>query len=111
MAELESTVADAKANYDSEVAAIADSEAKVKQLAAQVKDTMEGRVKGPKSVVDKLEKQITKINGDITKTNVAIKSAGRSIVASAEKIESIKRDIEESKVLFFSRESSIEKER
>merc|ERR1712142_400079 len=77
LAELESTVADAKANYDSEVAAIADSEAKVKQLAAQVEDTMEGRVKGPKSVVDKLEKQITKINGDITNTNVAIKSAGR----------------------------------
>ena len=58
---------------------------------------MEGRVKGPKSAVDKLEKQIAKVNGDITKTNVAIKTAGRNIVASEEKIENIKKDIEESK--------------
>ena len=90
-------MAEAKAAHEAEVAAIADSEAKVKQLAAQVKETMEGRVKGPKSAVDKLEKQIAKVNGDITKTNVAIKTAGRNIVASEEKIENIKKDIEESK--------------
>ena len=97
MAQLESVVAEAKTAYDAEVAAIADSEAQVKQLAKQVKETMEGRVKGPKSHVDRLEKQISKINGDITKTNVAIKTAGRNIVASEEKIESIKKDIVESK--------------
>jgi len=97
LAQLESVVAEAKTAYDAEVAAIADSEAQVKQLAKQVKETMEGRVKGPKSHVDRLEKQISKINGDITKTNVAIKTAGRNIVASEEKIDSIKKDIVESK--------------
>ena len=35
-------MAEAKAAHEAEVAAIADSEAKVKQLAAQVKETMEG---------------------------------------------------------------------
>ena len=52
MAHLETTVADAKTAYDAEVAAAADSEAQVKKLAAEVKETMEGRVKGPKSHVD-----------------------------------------------------------
>ena len=94
---MESVVSDAKTAYDAEVAAAADTEAQVKKLAGDVKEAMEGRVKGPKSHVDKLAKQITKINGDITKTNVAIKTAGRNIVASEEKIENIKKDIAESK--------------
>lgn len=97
LAHLESKVEEANTAYEAEVAAAADSEAQVKKLAADVKEAMEGRVKGPKSHVDRLEKQITKINGDITKTNVAVKTAGRNIVACEEKIESIKKEIVDSK--------------
>merc|ERR1712183_351307 len=97
LAHLESKVDEAKAAYDAELAAAADSEAQVKKLAADVKEAMEGRVKGPKSHVERLQKQIAKTNGDITKTNVAIKTAGRNIVAGEEKIESIKKEIVDSK--------------
>jgi len=92
LARLEAVVEEHRESYEAEVAAAADLEQKVKSLAAKVKETMEGRVKAPKNQVDQLEKKM-KINDDITKTNVAIKTAGRNIKSSEEKIEKIKEDI------------------
>ncbi|XP_064620536.1 structural maintenance of chromosomes protein 4-like [Lineus longissimus] len=97
--DMEKNVAALKKDYDKAAAAAKTIEDAVKELHHQIMDIGGAKLKAVQSRLDSINHQVDTVTGQITKANVAVKTAARNLKKSEDKVESIETEIKENREL------------